>query len=75
MGDFGGAGIIRAAAILLSLFHQVPLPTVSIHSILDNGDSSIEWNIPPAQPILNTLMTSSTFGGGSASMVFTKVNI
>ena len=74
MGDFGGAGIIRAAAVLLSLFHQAPLPGVCLNTILNDGDFSVDWNLPSPQPIQNTLMTSSTFGGGSASMIFTKVS-
>lgn len=72
MGDFGGAGIIRAAAILLSLYHQAPLPAVSLDTLLDEGNDALEWNISPSQDIQTTLMTSSTFGGGSASMIFTK---
>lgn len=72
MGDFGGAGIIRAAAILLSLYYQEPLPTVHLDTLLGGGECSLDWNFPSVQDIRNTLMTSSTFGGGSASMVFVR---
>ncbi|MBN1847748.1 MAG: hypothetical protein JW932_04105 [Deltaproteobacteria bacterium] len=72
MGDFGGAGIIRAAAILLSLYRQEPLPVVNLDTLVGEGDTALEWHIPPAQDIRSTLMTTSTFGGGSASMIFSK---
>lgn len=72
MGDFGGAGIIRAAAILLSLYHQTPLPCVSINALLGGAEYALEWHLPPKKEIWTTLMTSSTFGGGSASLIFTK---
>ncbi len=72
MGDFGGAGIIRAAAILLSLHHQTPLPCVSIDALKGEPDHVLHWHLPPKHDIRTTLMTSSTFGGGSASLIFTK---
>jgi 3-oxoacyl-[acyl-carrier-protein] synthase II len=72
MGDFGGAGIIRAAAILLSLYHQTPLPCVSINALLGEPEYALEWHLPPKKEIWTTLMTSSTFGGGSASLIFAK---
>jgi len=72
MGDFGGAGVIRAAAILLSLRHQVPLPTVEAKTLLRETQDPAVWQISQQGSPQTAIMTSSTFGGGSASMVFTK---
>lgn len=72
IGDFGGAGVIRAAAIFLSLYHQVPLPTVSAQTLKGEPECSLAWNVPLAGKIQVALMTSTTFGGGSASFIFTK---
>ncbi len=72
MGDFGGAGAIRAAAILLSLRHQLPLPTVRAEILKGEAQDSLEWNIHPTGKPQITLMTTTTFGGGSASLIFTK---
>ena len=72
IGDFGGAGIIRAAAIFLSLYHQAPLPTVSAEILKGEPECSLAWNVPLTGKIQVALMTSTTFGGGSASFIFTK---
>jgi len=72
IGDFGGAGVIRAAAILLSLYHQVPLPTVSAQTLKGESQRSIEWDLHSTDKTQVALMTSTTFGGGSTSLVFTK---
>ena len=72
IGDFGGAGVIRAAAILLSLRHQLPLPTVSAEILKGEPQHSLEWNISPIGKPRIALMTTTTFGGGSTSFIFTK---
>ena len=72
IGDFGGAGIIRAAAIFLSLYHQLPLPTVSAEILKGESRRSLEWDLNSTDKIQVALMTSTTFGGGSTSLVFTK---
>jgi 3-oxoacyl-[acyl-carrier-protein] synthase II len=72
IGDFGGAGIIRAAAIFLSLYHQVPLPTVSAQTLKGEPECSLAWNVPLTGKIQVALMTTTTFGGGSTSFIFTK---
>jgi 3-oxoacyl-[acyl-carrier-protein] synthase II len=72
MGDFGGAGAIRSAAILLSLHYQLPLPTVSAEILKGEPECSLVWNVPLAGKTQVALMTSTTFGGGSTSLVFTK---
>lgn len=71
-GDFGGAGAIRAAAILLSLHHQLPLPTVSAEILKGEPECSLEWDIHLTGKTQVALMTTTTFGGGSTSFVFTK---
>jgi len=72
IGDFGGAGIIRAAAIFLSLYHQLPLPTVSAQTLKGESQRSLEWDLNSTDKIKVALMTTTTFGGGSISLVFTK---
>ena len=72
MGDFGGAGTTRAAAILLSLYHQLPLPTVSAEMLKARPQHSLEWEICPEGKLQFALMTTSTFGGGSTSLVFAR---
>jgi len=72
IGDFGGAGVIRAAAILLSLYHQVPLPTVSAQTLKGESQRSLEWDLHSTDNIYIALMTTTTFGGGSTSFIFTK---
>jgi 3-oxoacyl-[acyl-carrier-protein] synthase II len=71
-GDFGGAGVIRAAAILLSLRHQLPLPTVSAEILRGEPECSLAWDLRPRGKTQVALMTTTTFGGGSTSFVFTK---
>ena len=71
MGNFGGAGGIRAAAILLSLHRQSPLPTLNAQILTGESYDLLNWTIPSISKIQTALMTSSTFGGGSCSLVFT----
>ena len=71
-GDFGGAGALRAASILLSLYHQSPLPTVPIEILKGEGQHPLEWNIHPGCKSRVALMTTSTFGGGSSSLIFAR---
>ena len=72
IGDFGGAGVIRAAAILLSLYHQVPLPTVSAQTLKGEPQRSLDWDLHSTDKTQVALMTTTTFGGGSTSFIFTK---
>jgi len=72
MGDFGGAGVIRAAAILLSLHHQLPLPTVNAEILKGEPECSLAWDLRPRGKTQVALMTTTTFGGGSTSLVFMK---
>ncbi len=71
MGDFGGAGIIRAAGILLSLYHQLPLPALNIETLKIKPKDDLKWTVPGISKVQTALMTSSTFGGGSCSLIFT----
>ena len=73
MGNFGGAGAIRAAAILLSLHRQSPLPSISVRSPAGESKAALDWHITSNRNIQAALMTSSTFGGGSCSFVFSRV--
>lgn len=72
IGNFGGAGIIRSAAILLSLYNQLPLPAVSAEILGSESHEKQKWDIPDLKNIRKALMTSTTFGGGSACLVFSK---
>ncbi len=71
MGDFGGAGIIRAAAVLLSLYYQLSLPALKAEALKPEPHGVLKWDIPSKIKIQTALMTTSTFGGGSSSLVFT----
>jgi 3-oxoacyl-[acyl-carrier-protein] synthase II len=72
IGDFGAAGAIRAAAVLLSLHHQLSLPEVKLSMLSSDQPGAINWTASPNKKITKALMTSTTFGGGSASMIFTR---
>jgi 3-oxoacyl-[acyl-carrier-protein] synthase II len=69
-GDFGAAGATRAAAVLLSLYHQKPLPSLPLEALLPRTQPSHAWEAQETGTIQYALMTSTTFGGGSCSMVF-----
>jgi 3-oxoacyl-[acyl-carrier-protein] synthase II len=72
MGDFGGAGIIRAAAILLSIYNKLPLPTVNAEALRSEAGNFPVWNISPTGKTDTALMTSATFGGGTSSLIFAR---
>lgn len=74
IGDFGGAGMIRAAACLMSLLHQQPLPTVRIDAPGEDPGQTLAWQMHDSENLRAILMTSTTFGGGSSSFVFTKTD-
>lgn len=74
MGNFGGAGAIRVAALLLSLYRQSSLPSINAHSLIDESKDALDWRFPPDDDIQTALMTSSTFGGGSCSFIFSRVS-
>jgi len=72
IGDFGAAGTTRAAAILLSLYHQISLPAISISKLRMAEEMPIEWGPCQRGTIDKALMTSTTFGGGTAAIIFSK---
>jgi 3-oxoacyl-[acyl-carrier-protein] synthase II len=72
IGDFGAAGSTRAAAILLSLYHQVSLPEIAISTLGPRRTKPIQWESCQSKNIAKALMTSTTFGGGTASLIFTR---
>ncbi|MFC1884887.1 beta-ketoacyl-[acyl-carrier-protein] synthase family protein [Thermodesulfobacteriota bacterium] len=69
-GDFGGAGTLRAAGILLSLKRQMSLPSINIDGLGGRHGDSPAWNHSSSCELKSTLMTSSTFGGGHAALIF-----
>lgn len=71
-GDFGAAGVTRAAAVLLSLYHQEPLPSLAVHDLPTGRQPVLVWERPDRGGIQHALMTSTSFGGGSCSMVFAR---
>jgi 3-oxoacyl-(acyl-carrier-protein) synthase len=71
MGDFGGAGALRTAAILLSLYRRIPLPTLEARVLSGDPAHALKWDPQPDGGTGSALMTSSTFGGGTVSLVFT----
>ena len=72
IGDFGAAGLTRAAAILLSLHHQISLPEVALSRLDASQPAPIQWETCRKKSIRHALMTSSTFGGGCTSLIFSK---
>lgn len=72
IGNFGAAGSIRAAAVLLSLHHQTHLPTISLEMLKSDDCAPYEWETSSRGKIDTALMTSTTFGGGTASLVFSR---
>ena len=71
-GDFGGAGIIRAAASLMSIHNRLPLPVINADALEGKAQHFPVWKIPAAGKTDAALMTSTTFGGGSCSMIFIR---
>jgi len=71
MGDFGGAGAVRAAAVLLSLYLQQPLPTLSAEVLRVDSVSPLSWNTGSSCTTRAVLMTSATLTGSSAGIIFT----
>ena len=69
MGDFGGAGVTRAAAILLSFRHQTPLPALEVEALRQNGQVPLKWDQPATTKPGNALMLSASFGGGSSCII------
>ncbi len=72
MGDFGGAGIISAATILLALHYRSPLPGVRPEILKGGPERSLEWHTNGTGRFQTALMTTTTFGGGTASLVWIK---
>lgn len=71
IGDFGGAGALRAAAVLLSLHSGTPLPTLSPQALQSRSGETIGWRkSEAARKCAHALMGSATFGGGCAGIVF-----
>ena len=72
IGDFGGAGALRAAATLLSLHQQSPLPTVTAETLQGLPGRTLHWTVLEKARLNAALMISSTYGGASAGLVFTR---
>ncbi len=72
IGDFGAAGTTRAAAVLLSLYHQIFLPAIPVSVLKRTEKTPIEWGPCQLEIIDNALMTSTTFGGGTVSIIFSR---
>jgi len=72
IGEFAGIGVIRAAAVLLSLRNQVIPPTIN----LETQDSECGLlNVvrePTCQPVRTALLNGISFGGANISIVFKK---
>ena len=72
IGDFGAAGTMRAVAVLLSLYHQIFSPTLPISMLKIQEKKPLEWRPYDPGTINNALMTGTTFGGGTASLIFSR---
>jgi 3-oxoacyl-(acyl-carrier-protein) synthase len=70
MGDFGGAGVTRAAAILLGFRHELAVPTLAAGVLQQSGQVPMEWDLNPGDQPTHALMLSATFGGGSSCIIW-----
>ncbi|MBN2687386.1 MAG: hypothetical protein JXR85_04345, partial [Deltaproteobacteria bacterium] len=71
MGDFGGAGVVRAAAALLSMHARVPLPAIAVDFLDNDVSGDLQWHVGTSGAVKVSLMTGSTFGGAGSSLIFT----
>lgn len=71
IGNFGGAGVARAAAILLAFNYEKSLPGIKPEALLGKRRQTLKW-ITNHSKLKNALMTTTTFGGGTASMIWSK---
>ncbi len=69
-GSFGGAGILGAAAMALSIHYQEALPVIA-HEALTAGTEPL-WQALPSRPACNGLLTACTYGGGCAALLFSR---
>ena len=74
MGDFGGAGVTRLAAILLSFRYQTSLPTLEVDVLRQKGQVPMQWALHATIKPRTALMLSATFGGGSSCIVLQSQN-
>ena len=72
MGDFGGAGAIRAAASLISLYRQESLPSIPAMVLSSPNGFRPAWSVPNEQEINAAMMTSATFGGAGSCLIFSR---
>jgi 3-oxoacyl-[acyl-carrier-protein] synthase II len=72
IGDFGAAGTTRAAVVLLSLYHQISLPAIPISGLIEKEKKPLAWKSPQSRKVETALMTSTTFGGGTAAIIFSR---
>lgn len=70
-GSFGGAGILSAAALALSLSHGKPLPVLPLEA-LSQGRPLQPWQTSRTLEPRKGLMTACTYGGGCAALVMTR---
>jgi 3-oxoacyl-[acyl-carrier-protein] synthase II len=68
-GTFGGAGIFSAAALTLSLYRQQPLPFLNIQAYKATNTMP-DWQLAEGGPARTALMTTCSYGGGCAALVF-----
>ena len=74
IGDFGAAGTTRAAAVLLGMYHQLSPPEIRLSTLMNQGNKPLKWEPGRHRRIDHALMLSATFGGGAASLIFSKEN-
>jgi 3-oxoacyl-(acyl-carrier-protein) synthase len=69
-GDFGGAGALRAAAVLLGIRTGVPLPAVRPDRLSGGYVYPDSWGVRGPGAMRNGVLISAAFGGGCACLVF-----
>jgi 3-oxoacyl-(acyl-carrier-protein) synthase len=72
VGEFGSAGLLTAATILLSLAEGTMPPTVQGLELTGQAGKPQRFAPVKKEPIVAGMAIGSTFGGGSACLVVAK---
>ena len=70
-GSFGGAGILNAAALALSIHRQTALPSITLDTLAAHEAPS--WQNRPSHPTRTGLLTACTYGGGCAALLLAEL--
>ncbi len=72
VGDFGSAGLLTAATILLSLAESTIPPTIQGRDLSETAGESLRFAPARKETLVAGMAIGSTFGGGSGCMIFSR---